>query len=97
MKHKLPENGLRSEFGDFQIFIIFWYFLTAFNHSMRKRKRIPGHETYAKKRVNVCNLDLWKLEPKRTVRFHAVPAQSCENATFWKTRDFGANPEVPSN
>ena len=97
MKHELPENGLRSEFGDFQNFLIFWCFLTAFKHSMRKRKRILRHETYAKRRVNVCSLDLWKLELKRIVKFFTVPAQSCQNDTFLESRDFGANPWVPAN
>ena len=64
---------------NFQILIFFDVFWKIFNKSVRKRKRIARHETYAKRRVNMCSLDQYGLGLKRIVKFLATLNQSCQN------------------
>ena len=49
---------------------------------MRKRKRIPRHEIYAKRRVNICSLDQYGLGLKRIFKFLAMLSQSCQHGDF---------------
>ena len=46
---------------------------------MRKRKNLLRHETYAKRRVNICSSDQYGLGPKRMDKFPAVFSQSAQH------------------
>ena len=92
MKHELPRNGLRSDFGDFWNFLIFWIFGTflrnTFNLGARKRKNFLEHGTWTKRFLNICSFDQYKLGLKRLVRFCAMLSQSGQHETFFENSRF---------
>ena len=62
---------------------IFKVFRKILNESVRKCKRIHRHETHTKRRVNICTLDQYKLEPKRMVNFLGMRNERCQHERFF--------------
>ena len=74
----------------FEILSFFDVFWQIFNESVRKRKRIARHETYAKRRVDMCSLDQYGLGRKRMFKFSPCSAKVAKMSLFHDPRKFGA-------